>query len=415
MKYLSAGREIKVLPAPASVTIALAQSIGMPSVPTVAAGETVKMGQLIAKANGMVSSNIFSSVSGRVKEIAELPNETGGSETFIIIENDGKDDACFLPALHDPSPVEIIDRVQSAGIVGLGGASFPTHVKISPRTPVDTLILNGAECEPYLTCDYRLMLEQTDKIVRGARYLAKALNVRNILVGIEANKPDCIALFEKYDDIQPVILKKQYPVGSEKHLIYITTKRVVPLGKLPSDVGCAVSNVATCAAACEAIELGKPLYERVLTVSGRAIMSPENLLVRLGTGLDAISAFCGGVKDSLAKIVRGGPMTGTALVSNKGYTRKASGGFIYLSESETDILDPSPCLSCGRCADVCPMRLMPMQTSLYADAHDYKRASRLGGAAYCIECGSCAYICPAKRPLLQNIRKTKTEARRLSK
>lgn len=415
MKHLSKDCAITEAAIPAAVTIALSQSIGKPSIPVVRAGDRVKTGQLIAQADGAVSSNIFSSISGMVKEITELPNETGGSEVFIVIESDGLDEKAFLPPLDDPSPEAIVARVKEAGIVGLGGASFPTHIKISPKSPVDTLILNGAECEPYLTCDHRYMLEETDKIIRGARYIKKALGAQRILIGIEANKPDCISLFEKYDDVQPIILKKQYPMGSEKHLIYVATKRKVAPGKLPCDVGCVVENVATCGAVCDAIEEGKPLYERVITVSGKAIKEPNNLLVRLGTDFGTITSCCGGVKDSLVKIVRGGPMTGIALVTNKGYTRKASGGLLYLDETETSMLSPTPCLSCGKCADVCPMKLMPMQTSLYAEVHDYTRAYKLGGANNCIECGSCSYICPAKRPLIQNIRKAKFEYKRIMK
>lgn len=414
MKYLTASKETETLAIPTTVTISLAQSLGKASIPTVRPGDKIKTGQIIAKADGLISSNIASSVSGTVKEISDLPNVMGGIETFIKIESDGLDETDYFLPLTNPSGDEIKQRIADAGIVGLGGASFPTYVKISPRHAVDTLILNGAECEPYLTCDYRLMIEHADKIVRGARYIAKTLNISTIMIGIELNKPDCIGVFEEYDDIQPVSLKKQYPMGSEKHLIYVCTKRKVPLGKLPADVGCIVENVATCSAICDAIELGKPLYERILTVSGKAIKEPKNLLVRVGTDFETIVKACGGVRDGLAKIVRGGPMTGNALISNKGFTRKATGGLLYLDRTETDMMKPTPCLSCGKCADVCPMRLMPMQTCIYTEAAEYKRADKLGGVLCCIECGSCAYVCPAKRPLLQNIRKAKNELKKLN-
>ena len=412
MKYLSEKQPIETLPAPPMVVISLSQSLGKPSIPAVEPGYRVLQGQLIASANGDISSNIFSSVSGTINSIKEISNETGGKETFIFIENDGKDEKDFLPPLFNPFPCDIQERIKDAGIVGLGGASFPTAVKTNPKGQVDTLILNGAECEPYLTCDYRLMLEKTDDIVRGARYIAKALGIANIMTGIEINKPDCIAAFEKYNDIQPVSLKRQYPVGSEKHLIYACKKRKVPPGKLPADVGCIVINVATCFAVQEAVEFGKPLFERVVTVSGKAVNTPKNLLVRLGTDYDTIITACGGVKNSVVKIVRGGPMTGAALVSNNGYTRKATGGLIYMDKTETGMFEPQPCLSCGKCADACPMRLMPMQTSIYAEAGDFDRAAKLGGVLNCIECGCCSYVCPARRALLQDIRKAKIELRK---
>ena len=412
MKYLSADQPVERLPAPKSVAIALIQSAGKPSVPVVAAGDKVAIGQLIAKADGLISSDVFSSVCGTVIGIKEAPTATGGTETFIYIDNNGNTDTVNLPPLSAPSPEEIKQRIKDAGIVGLGGASFPTYVKVCPKTAVDTLILNGAECEPYLTCDHRIMLERTEEIVRGARYIAKALGVSKIMIGIEPNKPDCIEAFERFDDIQPVILRKQYPMGSEKHLIYVCTKRRVPIGKLPADVGCIVENVATTLAVCEAIESGKPLYERVLTVSGKAISRPKNLLVPLGTDFESIAIACGGSKESLKKIIRGGPMTGAALINNADYTRKATGGILYLDGTETEPYDATPCISCGKCADVCPMRLMPMQTSIYAEAGYFEKAAKYGGVLYCIECGSCAYACPAKRPLLQNIRKTKAEMKK---
>jgi electron transport complex protein RnfC len=406
-KDLAKEAATEILPLPEEVSLALLQSIGRPALPTVEVGDKVKTGQLVAKADGPVSSNIFSSVTGTVLGVREKENVTGTVEPFLVIAADGPDQFDYLPPLPDPTPEEIKARVRDAGLVGLGGAGFPTAVKIAPKTPVDTLILNGAECEPYLTCDYRLMLEETDKIVRGARLLATAAGIGTILIGIEKNKPDCIALFEAYDDIQPVALKMQYPMGSEKHLIYVTTKRKVPPGKLPADVGCIVSNVATAAAVADAVELGKPLYERIITVSGGAVNTPKNLLVRVGTPFHMLTTACDGVKDSVASIVRGGPMTGSALIGNAGFTRKAMGGLLYLDKSETAEYTPSPCLSCGKCADVCPMKLMPMQTSLYCEAEEYQKAAELGGVVNCIECGSCAYVCPAKRPLIQNIRRSK--------
>jgi electron transport complex protein RnfC len=410
-KSLSSGAAIEVLPVPNKVAISLNQSLGKPSNPVVAVGDKVKLGQKIAEAAGPISSNVLSSVSGEVTAITTAVNASGATETHIFIENDGKDEKAFFERLENPTPEQIKERISEAGIVGLGGAGFPTAVKIAPTTPVDTLILNGAECEPYLTCDHRLMIEHTDEIVRGARLLAKAISVEKIIIGIEANKPDAIAAFEPYDDIQVVILKKQYPMGSEKHLIYVTTGRKVAPGKLPASAGVVVQNVATAFAVCEAVEQGKPLYERVLTVSGGAVKNPKNLLVRLGTPVQYIIDYCGGEASDPVKAICGGPMTGIAMRNYDSYTHKTTSGVLLLTEKEAAAEEPTPCLNCGKCADVCPMHIMPMQTAFYAGAGDFETAAKLGGTINCIECGACEYICPAKRPLIQAIRKTKAYLR----
>ena len=411
-KSLSSGACSETMPLPDEVAISTSQSLGRPAEPVVGVGAYVRTGELIAKASGPISSDVFSSVSGTVEAVREETGANGAAETFIVIKSDQKDEKAYLPPLSDPSADEIKERIKAAGIVGLGGAGFPTAVKVAPKTPVDTLILNGAECEPYLTCDHRLMLEKTDDIVRGARYIKKALGVDNIIIGIEANKPDCIRKFEPYDDIKVVILKKQYPMGGEKQLIYVTTGRKVGLGKLPADSGVVVQNVATAFAVCEAVELGKPLYERIVTVSGEAVTTPKNLWVRLGTKVQSIVDFCGGEKSLPKKVVQGGPMTGLALQNYDVYTHKTTSGILLMSPEEAAHDEPTPCLNCGKCADVCPMRLMPMNTAFYAQAGDFDAAAKYGGTMSCIECGACEYICPAKRPLIQAIRKTKAELRK---
>ena len=443
MKNIAKDAALEVLPMPETVAISTSQSLGRPATPVVSAGQTVKEGELIARADGLISSDVFASICGTVTEIKTENGANGTDETFIVIKSDASGEKSYLPPLTDPSADEIKARIKDAGIVGLGGAGFPTAVKVAPKTPVDTLILNGAECEPYLTCDHRLMLEKADEIARGARYVAKALGVEKIIIGIEANKPDCIAVFEKYDDIQPVILKKQYPMGGEKQLIYVTTGRKVGIGKLPADVGVVVQNVATCYAVCEAVELGKPLYERVLTVSGKAVAQPKNLWVKVGTPVSAIIDYCGGEKlvkvlekdltsvkvdgkektttanyteikekSAVKKAVLGGPMTGVAIANYDQYTHKTTSAVLLLDEKEAAAKEPTPCLNCGMCADVCPMHLMPMNTAFYSAAGDYETAAKMGNVAYCIECGACEYICPAKRPLIQAIRKTKAELRK---
>jgi electron transport complex protein RnfC len=255
------------------------------------------------------------------------------------------------------------------------------------------------------------MIEKTQQIVEGARLIAKAIGVENIVIGIEANKPDAIAAFEKYDDIKVVILKKQYPMGSEKHLIYVTTGRKVGIGKLPANSGVVVQNVATCYSVYEAVTLGKPLYERVLTVSGQAITNPKNLWVRVGTSIKTIVDYCGGENQVPKKVIQGGPMTGVALSTYDIYTHKTTSGVILMSAKEACCQEPTPCLNCGKCADVCPMHLMPMQTAFYSAAGDFDAAAKLGNTLSCIECGACEYICPARRPLIQAIRKTKAALR----
>lgn len=410
-KSLACGLKTEVMPEPAEAYISLSQSLGKPAVCIVEKGQKVKEGELIGKADGAISSNVFASVSGEVVDVKPLVGANGGTETYVVIKNDGSDEKAYLPPLTAPSADDIKARIKDCGIVGLGGAGFPAAVKVSPRTPVDTLILNGAECEPYLTCDHRLMLENTDEIARGARYIAKALGVNNIVIGIEANKPDCIGAFEKYDDIQPVLLKKQYPMGSEKHLIYVTTGRKVGIGKLPADSGVVVQNVATAFAVCEAVEKGKPLYERILTVSGGAVSQPKNLWVRVGTPVKAIVDYCGGEAVPPRKVIQGGPMTGLALATYDVYTHKTTSGVLLLSEKEAAAEEPTPCLNCGMCADVCPMHLMPMQTAFYSAAGEFEKAAKLGNTLACIECGACEYTCPAKRPLIQAIRKTKAYMR----
>lgn len=410
-KSLTNAAESEALPLPETAVVSLNQSLGKPAVPCVEKGAKVKAGTLIARADGAISSNVFSGVSGEVTDIKEVKGGNGLNETCIFVKSDGLDERETMTPLSDPTAEEIKERIRDAGIVGLGGAGFPAAVKVSPKTPVDTLILNGAECEPYLTCDHRLMLEHTDEIARGARLIAKAIGVTAIIIGIEANKPDCIAAFEPYDDIKVVILKKQYPMGSEKHLIYVTTGRKVGLGKLPADAGAIVQNVATAFAVCEAVEKGKPLYERMLTVSGGAVAHPKNLWVRVGTPVKDIVDYCGGETCQPKKVVLGGPMTGLALSSYDVYTHKTTSGILLMTEKEAAAEEPTPCLNCGKCADVCPMHLMPMQTAFYSAAGDFEAAAKLGNTAACIECGACEYICPARRPLIQAIRKTKAYLR----
>ena len=400
----TASLPIENMPAPEIASLSVSMALGKPATPVVAVGDKVKVGQLIAEASGPISGNVHSSVSGEVVAISSAPNATGGTETYIDIRNDGNDETAFLEPLgSDATREQLIARARDAGIVGMGGAGFPTAVKLSPRTPVDTLVINGAECEPYLTCDCRLMLEQTDEIVRGARYFAKALGIDNIVIGIEANKPECISAFEKYDDVKVVELKKQYPMGGEKQLIYCTTKRKVPAGKLPADAGCDVQNVATCLAMCEAVEKGKPLIERVMTVAGNGVENPKNVRVRLGTSLVSVVNFCGGAKENVVKLVSGGPMMGFGMFDLHVPTTKTASALLCLTKDDVSEMEPTACIKCGRCVEVCPQRLVPnklMVASIHDDAETFLKLNGLE----CVECGCCSYICPAKRPLTQSIK-----------
>ncbi len=412
MKELCADKPIVKMPAPKKVYISMSQHIGAPAIPIVNVGDKVTKRQLIGKASGVISANVFSSVCGTVTAIEDIVTASGLKMKHVVIENDGRDDEVFFDNIADFQPQTIIERIRLAGIVGLGGAGFPTAVKLSPSTQLDTLIINGAECEPYLNCDYRLMLENTEDIYRGIKYASIALNIKRIIIGIEANKPLAIKAFSQYSDIEVVVLKKQYPMGSEKHLIYCTTGRKVPCGKMPFDVGCCVQNIKTVIAIKHAIDDNKALSSTVLTVSGGGIKEPKNLRIQIGTPLEDIIEFCGGVSDETVKIVAGGPMMGKIMTGTNSYTRKTNSGYLFLTEKETSLSQPTNCINCAVCAKNCPMRLMPMYIESFALAGDYKSAEKYG-AMNCIECGSCAYNCPAKRSLVQSISMAKSKIKEM--
>lgn len=414
MKELCRDKPIVKMPAPQKVYISMSQHIGAPAIPVVGVGDKVKKRQLIGQASGVISANVYSSVCGTVTAVEDVVTGNGQKMKYVVIENDGGTDEIFFDNIKDFEAKTIIERIRLAGIVGLGGAGFPTAVKLSPATPLDTLVINGAECEPYLNCDYRLMVEHSEDIYRGVKYAAMALNIKKIVIGIEANKPEAIRAFEKYHDIEVVSLKKQYPMGSEKHLIYCTTGRKVPPGKMPFDVGCCVQNIKTVIAIKHAIEDNKALSSTVLTVSGGGIAEPKNLRVQIGTPLEDVIAFCGGIKDDTVKIIAGGPMMGKGMINLTAYTRKTDSGFLFLTEKEASLNEPSNCINCAECAKNCPMRLMPMYIESFTLAGDYKGAEKYG-AMNCIECGSCAYNCPAKRPLVQSIAMAKTKIKEMKK
>ncbi len=412
MKDLTKNKPIEQFPAPKKVYLSLSQHIGAPAIPCVEVGNYVKKGQLIGKENGVVSANVYSSVCGTVVAIEDIVNAMGQKQQHVVIENDFSNEEILFDNVKDFEPASLIERIRLAGIVGLGGAGFPTAVKLTPKNKLDVLVINGAECEPYLNCDNRLMLERTDDIYKGITYVAKALGITNIIIGIEANKPEAIHAFKRFNDVDVAVLKKQYPMGSEKHLIYCTTGRKVPIGKMPFDVGVCVQNIKTMIACYEAIDLNKPLTEGVLTVSGNGVVEPKNLKVPLGTSFEEIVEFCGGVKDNLVKVIAGGPMMGRALISLNQFTRKTDSGILLLSNEEANTSQPTNCINCARCANNCPMRLMPMYIEAFTLMGDYKSAEKYG-AMNCIECGSCSFNCPARRTLVQSIQFAKAKIKEM--
>lgn len=404
------------LDAPELIAVPVSQHIGKPATPTVAVGDEVKAGSLIARADGYVSADIFSSVSGTVKAIEARRTPTGGKCAHIVIQNDGRYEESLLPDIGEITRESLIDRIKAAGLVGMGGAGFPSHVKYSPKTPVDVFIINAAECEPYITCDHRLLTEHADKVVRGAAYLAKTLGLDTVCFGVEDNKLDAIEILRGMGEacgvrIQVVALESKYPQGAEKQLIYACTGRKVPIGKLPADIGAVVGNVHTALALCEAVEENRPLYRRALTVSG-AVKTPANMWVRIGTPYSYCVDKCGGISEDCVKIISGGPMMGFALDTLDYPVTKTSGSILALDKAHANTNKPEPCINCAKCASVCPMNLMPMYIDAYTLRGDYAAAKRYG-AQNCIECGCCAYTCPAKRPIVQSVRLCKSKLREL--
>ncbi len=425
-KELTATAAIEQMPVVTDYYVSLSQHIGKPAQPVVNAGDEVVEGQLIAQASSFVSANIHSPVCGEVVGVVQRKNAQGANVECVHIRSNGKQDKFAYPKLSEPTPQQIVNRIAEAGIVGMGGAGFPTAVKLQPKDPVDSLVINAAECEPYLNCDNRLMIERTQEFLQGVRLIAKAINVHNVYIGIEANKQEAYAkLLEQEgviadtkealqnrqeDDIVVVLLKKKYPQGAEKTIIKACLNRDVPVGALPAAVGCIVDNVGTAYAVYDAVVNGTPLYKRLMTVSGRGIVNPKNLEVPVGTPLSAIVELCGGTTENTTKLVSGGPMMGFSLVNLDVATTKTDSGFLALTDKEASTVLPTPCINCGRCASVCPMRLMPMYIDFYTTVGDMENAIKYG-ALNCFECGTCAYVCPAKRPIVQSVRLTKMKAK----
>ncbi len=412
---ISANKKIEDLPIPKTVFIPVAQHIGAPATPIVKKGDEVKVGQVIAQSSGFVSTNIHSSVSGKVKKVDFSADSSGYPKQGIFIDVAGDewldeiDRSEELKKEFTLEGPEIVKKIQDAGIVGLGGATFPTHVKLVPPKGMkaDVLLLNGVECEPYLTSDHRLMLEKADEILVGTQILMRAMNVEKAVVGIENNKPDAIKLLsdkiKNYKRISVVALKVQYPQGGEKQLINAVTGKDVPSGALPIAVGAVVSNVGTAFAVYEAIQKNKPLFERVVTITGKGVSKPSNFKVRIGTSTTELIEAAGGLPENTGKVISGGPMMGRAVASLDIPVTKGTSGILLMQEEESERGECISCIRCSRCTSVCPMGLEPYLLMTLGERQIFDRAEE-EKIMDCIECGSCSFTCPSNRPLLDYIR-----------
>ena len=409
-KSVNSGNAIRELPAPQRVVIPLSQHIGAPATALVKKGDVVLMGQKIGEAAGFVSAPVHASVSGKVVAVENVEIASGAVVPAVVIENDYQDTWVELkPAAHPEtlSADELRGLIREAGIVGLGGATFPTSVKLTPAAgkTIEKLVINGAECEPYLTADHRLMLEKPVEIIDGLRLMMLALDVKEAIIGVEDNKMDAIqallAACEGVEGIKVQALPVMYPQGGEKQLVYACTRKKVPTGGLPIDVGCVVCNVGTVYAVQQAIREGKPLIQRVATMGG-LVNNPGNFLFRIGTTVDKLIDACGGLQPDVVKLISGGPMMGAALAHANIPMTKGTSGILALGKEAAEKPE-NPCINCGRCVQACPMRLVPTKLDLLVRTGDYAEAEKLG-VLNCMECGACTFACPAKRLLTQSCR-----------
>ncbi len=411
-KELSKDKPIKAILPKGELVYPMSQHIGAPASPIVAKGDHVLTGQKIAEAGGFVSAPIYATVSGTVKAIEPRRTVTGDVVTSIVLENDNLyEEVTYGPVkpLEELTKEEIIGLIREAGVVGMGGAGFPTHVKLSPKEPekIEYVIANCAECEPYLTSDYRRMIEEPEKIVEGMKVILRLFDKAKGILAVEDNKPDCVAALKKLTadekDITVKALKTKYPQGAERQLIYASTGRAINSGMLPADAGCIVDNVDTIVAINQAVREGKPLMHRIVTVTGDAVADPRNFIVRIGTNYHELVEEAGGFKIEPAKIVSGGPMMGFALFGLDVPTTKTSSALLCMTEDEVSRYEPSACINCGRCVEVCPGRVLPSKLADFAEQGDDEKFLAYNGME-CCECGCCSYVCPAKRPLTQEIK-----------
>ncbi len=407
-------KESVVMPVPKTVTIAMSQHIGAPCTPVVKAGDTVAVGQKIGEAAAFVSAPIHSSVSGTVKKIDTVTAPDGSKVAAVVIESDGEQ---RIFSKIRPPKVDTVDdlikAVRESGLVGLGGAGFPTSVKLNipPDKKVDTMLINVAECEPYITSDHREVIENSWDIMAGIHTVKELLDIHRVIIGIEDNKPDAIKAlreiadngFDEKDEIRVLPLKASYPQGAEKILIKACTGREVPVGGLPSDAGCIVMNTASIAFIARYLKTGMPLVSRRLTVDGSAIKNPMNVIVPIGTPIGEVIEFAGGYKEEPKKILMGGPMMGVSLPNDELFVLKQNNAILAFAEKEARLSQPSACIRCGKCVSACPMSLLPLELSNATDRKDLDALKKLN-ILNCMECGCCSYSCPAKRHLVQNIR-----------
>jgi len=420
---LSAGSPIREAALPKQAVFSMFQHIGAPAKPVVQKGDIVKVGTLLAEAGGFVSAPVYSSVSGKVNKIDAVLDASGTRRMAIIIDVEGDeweesiDRSKDLVRLADRPELDsktIVDKIKNAGIVGLGGATFPCHVKLTPPPgcKAECVIINAVECEPYLTADHRLMLEHADEILVGVELIMKAVDVTKGYIGIENNKPDAIKLMtekaKQYPNIEIVPLKVKYPQGGEKQLIDAVIGRQVPAPPaIPINVGAVVQNVGTAFAIYEAVMKNKPLIDRIITVTGKSVKNPSNLLARLGTPFQQLIDECGGLPEDTGKIIGGGPMMGKALLSLEVPMTKGSSGLLIMNEKDARRSEPQPCIRCAKCVSACPMGLEPFLLSKLSAMEEWEMAEK-NDIVSCIECGSCQFTCPSKRPLLDMIRVGKT-------
>jgi electron transport complex protein RnfC len=420
-KELTAHRPIRRLPFPTEVVIPLRQHAGKPAKLVVREGDRVLRGDIIGEADGFVSSPVHASASGRVAEIGLWPHPDGSMDTAVRIEVERFAAQVprprIVPRWEDLSVEQIVAAVQQGGVVGLGGAAFPTHVKLAPPrdVTVDTIILNGAECEPYLTTDHRIMVEYPERVHLGARIMMRTLGARRVVIGVERNKPDAIEALERTRptdiDVSILPLTVKYPQGAEKMLIKSVTGREVPSGKLPVSLGVVVQNVGSAASIAEIFETGLPLLERIVTVSGPGVREPANLIVPVGTMLRDVLAACGGVTQDAEEIIFGGPMMGVAQSSLDVPIVKGTTGVVVLTKADVNPANSFPCIRCGRCLDACPVFLNPSALADYAHKARYAEMEEMH-LMDCMLCGSCSYVCPSKIPLAQLFQASKTQIRK---
>jgi len=405
-------------PLPSKVVIPVSQHIGAPGTPIVQVGDMVKKGQLIARSDAAMTSFVHASISGKVVEIGEYPSSYRDKSIAIVIESDGLDEwAPGLPMNRDWEKLDIEELhsiIKQAGLVGMGGANFPSATKLTygPDKKIDTVLLNGSECEPYLTCDYRLMVERANQIAAGFQIALKSLNVKRGIVGIEDNKPQAIEIMTKAFEgtgVEVVPLETKYPQGAERMFIKALTGREIPAGGRHFNIGIVGLNVGTVNSLYEAVVHGIPVIEKVVTITGDAITEPKNVMTRIGTSFKDLVDFCGGYSKTPEKIINGGPMMGYAQSSLDIPVVKGVAGITVLSKDALSYGEELPCIRCGRCVEACPIGLIPSMLSILGERHKFKEAKDEFGLLNCIECGSCAYICPSKRNIVQYIRHAKSQ------